>query len=56
MQMSEEEICFRFKRNGCQKRHIRILSELNSTEPETIEEVLRKRGLLKENSVIANES
>jgi len=29
MMMSEREICFRFKRNGCHKKHVKILAELN---------------------------
>ena len=47
MQMSEEEICFRFKRNGCQKRHIKILAELNLAEPREIEKILADNGLIK---------
>ena len=46
MQMSEEEICFRFKRNGCQKRHIKILAELNAVEQKRIEEILVENGFL----------
>ena len=45
MQMSEEEICFRFKRNGCQKRHIEILAELNDVKPEVIEDIIRRGGI-----------
>ena len=46
MQMTESEICFRFRRNGCKRKHIRILAELNAVEPERIEEILEKKGLL----------
>jgi len=45
MQMSEEEICFRFKRNGCQKRHIEILAQLNGTRQMDIKEILHNHGL-----------
>ena len=44
MQMTESEICFRFRRNGCKRKHIQILAELNAVEPEGIEEILAKNG------------
>ena len=47
MMMTEDEICFRFKRNGCKKSHIRILAELNAVETHVIEEILSSRGLIK---------
>lgn len=47
MQMTEEEICKRFKRNGCYKGHIAILAQLNSVEPVVIEKILKKGGLYK---------
>ena len=46
MQMTENEICFRFRRNGSKRKHIRILAELNAVEPEIIEEILTKKGFL----------
>ena len=45
MQMSEEEICFRFKRNGCQKRHIEILAQLNGIRQKDIKKILHERGI-----------
>ena len=47
MMMTEDEICFRFKRNGCRKSHIRILAELNAVETRVIEEILSSKGLIK---------
>ncbi len=47
MQMTEEEICKRFERNGCYKEHINILAQLNSVEPVVIEKILKKGGLYK---------
>ena len=32
MQMTEEEICERFKRNGCYKGNIPILAQLNAVD------------------------
>ena len=47
MIITEDEICFRFKRNGCRRRHIKILAELNAVEISVIEKILRSRGLIK---------
>lgn len=46
MIMTEDEICFRFKRNGCRKKHIKILAELNAVDVSVIEEILRSKGLI----------
>ena len=46
MIMTEDEICFRFKRNGCRKKHIKILAELNAVDVSVIEDILRSRGLI----------
>ena len=46
MFMTEDEICFRFKRNGCRKKHIKILAELNAVDVSVIEDILRSRGLI----------
>ena len=32
MEMSEDEICSRFRRNGCYLRHIPILAQLNAVD------------------------
>lgn len=45
MMMSKEEICFRYKRNGCRKRHIEILAQLNGTRQMDIKEILHGEGL-----------
>ncbi len=45
MQMTEEEICKRFKRNGCYKGHIPILAQLNAVDVIVIEKILRRNGL-----------
>ena len=45
MIMTEDEICFRFRRNGCSKRHIVILAQLNGVGKEDILKILRKNGL-----------
>ena len=44
MQMTEEEICKRFKRNGCYKEHIAILAQLNAVDACVIEKILHKRN------------
>ena len=41
MQMTEEEICKRFKGNGCYKGHIAILVQLNAVDVIAIEKILR---------------
>ena len=40
MIMTEDEICFRFKRNGCRKTHIPILAQLNAVTIMDIKEIL----------------
>ena len=48
MMMSKEEICFRYKRNGCNRKHIQILAELNAVNPYDIEKILVDNGLMLE--------
>ena len=45
--MTEKEICWRFKRNDCGIKHIRVLAELNAVDDVVICEILEKNGLLK---------
>ncbi len=45
MMMSEEEVCHRFRRNGCYNEHIVILAELNAVYPNDIAEILYRNGL-----------
>ena len=45
MMMSEEEICHRFRRNGCYNEHIVILSQLNAVYPNDIAKILFRHGL-----------
>ncbi len=52
MQMTAEEICKRFKRNGCYKGHIPILAQLNAVDVIVIEKILRKNGLYESRRVI----
>ena len=47
LEMSEEEICSRFRRNGCYLRHIPILAQLNAVDDIDICNILKKHGLLK---------
>ena len=54
MQMTEEEICKRFKRNGCYKGHIAILAQLNAVEICVIERILQNNGLYKCSRVAKN--
>ena len=44
LEMTESEICHRFKRNGCGKRMIPILAQLNAVD----DEILWRNDLLKE--------
>ena len=47
MQMSEEEICYRYRINGCYgEKHIVILAQLNGCSCKEIAEILRKNGLI----------
>ena len=52
MEMSEEEICSRFRRNGCCLRHIPILAQLNAVDDIDICNILKKHGLLKKMPVV----
>ena len=54
MQMTEEEICKRFKRNGCYKDHITILAQLNAVDACVIEKILHKNGLYDNRRTIRN--
>jgi predicted RNA binding protein YcfA (HicA-like mRNA interferase family) len=54
MQMTEEEICKRFKRNGCYKEHITILAQLNAVDVIVIEKILSKNGLYDNRRVLRN--
>ena len=44
MIMTEDEICFRFRRNGCRKSHIKILAQLNAITVADIVEILHNHG------------
>ena len=50
--MTEKEICISFKRNGCYKRHITILAQLNAVDDIVICNILRRNGLLDTNPKI----
>ena len=45
MMMTEDEICFRFKRNGCRKSHILILAQLNAVTIADIKEILHNHRI-----------
>lgn len=45
MMMAEDEICFRFRRNGCYNAHLLILAQLNAVYPNTIAKILYEKGL-----------
>ena len=47
LEMTEEEICSRFKKNGKKRKMITVLSELNAVDDIVICKVLMKNGLLK---------
>ena len=47
LEMSEYEICSRFKRNGGGRRMIAILAQLNAVDDEVICNILLKHELLK---------
>lgn len=47
MLMSESEICYRYRINGCYgEKHIRILAQLNACTYAEIDAILRKNGLI----------
>ena len=48
LEMSESEICLRFRRNGCDPKMIRILAELNAVDDEVIADILWENDLLKQ--------
>ena len=45
MMMTEDEICFRFRRNGCYNAHLLILAQLNAVYPNIIAKILYEKGL-----------
>ena len=47
MEMTDSEICFRFKKNGGYKKMITILAQLNAVDDVDICEILERNGLLK---------
>ncbi|MBQ7725499.1 MAG: hypothetical protein IJT63_07800 [Lachnospiraceae bacterium] len=47
IEMTEKEICSRFKKNGKNRKIITVLAELNAVNDIVICEVLMKNGLLK---------
>lgn len=47
IEMSENEICSRFKRNGGGKKMITILAQLNAVDDEVICDILFKHDLMK---------
>jgi len=48
LEMTESEICHRFKRNGGGKRMIPILAQLNAVDDDVIWDILWRNDLLKE--------
>ena len=47
LEMTEKEICSRFKRNRGKRRMITVLSELNAVDETVICEILLRNGHLK---------
>ena len=47
MEMTESEICFRFRKNGSYKKMIPILAQLNAVDDICICEILERNNLLK---------
>ena len=47
MMMTEDEICYRYRINGCYgEKHISILAQLNACSIKEIDMILRKHGLI----------
>ena len=47
MYMTEGEICYRYRINGCYgEKHISILAQLNACTCKEIDTILRKNGLI----------
>ena len=47
MMMTESEICYRYRINGCYgEKHISILAQLNACTNKEIDAILRKNGLI----------
>jgi len=55
MEMTEEEICSRFRRNGGNRKMITVLAELNAADDVVICRILMKNGLLKEMPKVLHE-
>ena len=55
MEMTESEICSRFKRNGGGRKMITVLAELNAVDDVVICRILMRNGLLKEMPKILHE-
>ena len=55
MEMTEGEICSRFRRNGGNRKMITVLAELNAVDDVVICRILMKNGLLKEMPKVLHE-
>ena len=55
MEMTESEICSRFKRNGGERKMITVLAELNAVDDVVICRILMRNGLLKEMPKVLHE-
>ena len=49
LEMSEDEICYRFRKGGKGVKMLRILAELNAVSDEIIADILLARNMIQEN-------
>ena len=52
MEMTEDEIVWRYKKSGCNSKQITVLADLNDTNRETIRDILDDHGVLKKKGTV----
>ena len=55
LEMSEDEICYRFRKGGKGVKMLRILAELNAVNDEIIADILLARNMIREKPKILRE-
>ncbi len=53
MEMTEDEIVWRYKKSGCNSKQITVLADLNATNRETIRDILDDHGVLKKKGTVS---
>jgi hypothetical protein len=53
MEMTEDEIVWRYKKSGCSSKMITVLAQLNATNRETIRDILDDHGVLVKKGLVS---